>query len=411
MNLFTIAFTLITLLVSATQDKISEWRGPERSGKYNETGLLKSWPAEGPKEILSVQGIGNGFGSPVFTGDRFYLTGEVDTMAVLFCYNLKGEKQWSTILGREWVKSCPGSRSAPTVAGNLIYVGTGMGDLYCVTLKGAIVWSKKLSADFNGVLPLHGHSESALIDGDKVFWTPGGKDYNVVAMNRLTGKIIWSAKGFGETSAYNPPKLIRHTAGNILITFSSYHMMGFDAATGKLLWSHEQTNFPPEKRGPGYGDTHANTVIYEDGYIYYTEGDGNGSVKLQISPDRTKITEIWRNPHFDSYMGGTVKIGNFIYGSGTVRPVLLAINASTGQLTDSLKIGSGALIEADDMLYYYNQKGDMHLAAFNDGKISDVSSFRIKKGNLQHFSHPVIYKGVLYQRHGNVLIAYDIKKK
>jgi outer membrane protein assembly factor BamB len=187
--------------------------------------------------------------------------------------------------------------------------------------------------------------------------------------------------------------------------------MGLDAETGKLLWSHEQTNFPPEKRGPGYGDTHANTVIYEDGFLYYTEGDGNGCVKLSLSPDRSKITEEWRNPGFDSYMGGVVKIGNYMYGSGTLRPSLLAINTSTGQLTDSLKIGSGAIISADDMLYYYNQKGDIHLVGYKDGKITDVSSFRLKKGNLQHFAHPVINKGILYQRHGNVLVAYDIKKK
>jgi outer membrane protein assembly factor BamB len=410
MKIIAAILAFVPLFVSA-QEKTYEWRGPERSGKYNKTGLLKSWPAEGPAEKWVVSNIGNGFGSPVFTDDRFYITGETDTVAVLYCFNLKGEKQWETKLGREWVKSCPGSRSAPTVVGNLIYIGTGMGDLYCVNTKGAIVWSKKLKEDFQGALPLHGHSESALIDGNKVFWTPGGKINNVVALDSKTGKLIWSAKGFGETSAYNPPKLIRHPSGNILITFSSYHLMGLDAETGKLLWSHEQTNFPPEKRGPGYGDTHANTVIYEDGFLYYTEGDGNGCVKLSLSPDRSKITEEWRNPGFDSYMGGVVKIGNYMYGSGTLRPSLLAINTSTGQLTDSLKIGSGAIISADDMLYYYNQKGDIHLVGYKDGKITDVSSFRLKKGNLQHFAHPVINKGILYQRHGNVLVAYDIKKK
>jgi len=100
-----------------------------------------------------------------------------------------------------------------------------------------------------------------------------------------------------------------------------------------------------------------------------------------------------------------------MYGSGTVKPELLAINASTGALTDSLRIGSGAIISADNMLYYYTQKGDMMLLSFKDGKIEKISTFRIKKGTLQHFSHPVINNGVLYQRHGNVLMAFDITKK
>jgi hypothetical protein len=109
-------------------------------------------------------------------------------------------------------------------------------------------------------------------------------------------------------------------------------------------------------------------------------------------------------------MGGIVKIGDYIYGSGTVKPELRSINASTGILADSLKIGSGAIIAADNMLYYYTQKGDMMLLSYDQGKIEKVSSFRIKKGTLQHFSHPVIHNGVLYQRHGNTLMAFDIQK-
>jgi hypothetical protein len=62
------------------------------------------------------------------------------------------------------------------------------------------------------------------------------------------------------------------------------------------------------------------------------------------------------------------------------------------------------------MLYYYSHKGEMNLVSTEDGKMSKISSFRIKEGSMQHFSHPVINKGILYQRHGNVLMAYDIRK-
>jgi outer membrane protein assembly factor BamB len=62
------------------------------------------------------------------------------------------------------------------------------------------------------------------------------------------------------------------------------------------------------------------------------------------------------------------------------------------------------------MLYYYTQKGDLMLIGYNQGKIEKVSSFRIRKGTLQHFSHPVINKGILYQRHGKVLMAFDIRR-
>lgn len=405
-------FALSILLVSFSGTaRIYEWRGPDRSGVYSESHLLNAWPAEGPKELWTINGIGNGFGSPVFTNDNFYITGEIDSMEILFSFNLKGEKQWQTTLGKEWTKSFPGSRSAPTIVDDLVYVGTGIGNLFCVNRSnGKIVWSKDLITDFNGVLPLHGHSESALTDGEMIFWNAGGKVNNVVALNRFTGKLIWSNKGFGERSAYNSPKLIVLPSRKILVTFSAYHMMGFDIKSGVLLWSHEQVNYPMDKRIPGNGDTHGNTVLYDKGSIYYAAGDGNCGVKLNLSDDGTKITEVWRNKGFDSFMGGIVKIGEHLYGSGTAKPNLFSINASTGVLTDSLRIGSGALISADNMLYYYTQKGDMILLKYNDGKIEKISSFRIKEGNLQHFSHPVINKGVLYQRHGNVLMAFDIHK-
>ncbi len=416
MNKLVLFITLSFLLSScAGQDKnkIYEFRNYGRTGIYEDHELMKQWPAEGPKEILAIENIGNGFVSPVFTDDGFFITGEVDSMSILFSFNLKGEKLWQTTLGREWLAGgYPGSRCTPTVAGNLIYAGTGMGNLYCVNRKdGKVIWSKELKDDFDGATPLHGYSEAPLIDGDKIFWTPGGKKHNVVALNRFTGSLIWSNKGFGEPSAYNPGKVITLPSRKILVTFSMYHMLGFDTETGQLLWSHEQDNYPIEKRGPGYGDTHSNAIIYENGTIWYAEGDGNCGVRLDLSPDGTKITEVWRNKGFDSYMGGVVKSGNYMYCGAVARPQLVSIDAVSGQLVDSLKTATGVVIMADDMLYYYNQKGEMMLLSINNGKMQVVSTFRIKKGTLQHFSHPVINKGILWQRHGKVLLAYNIKNQ
>jgi len=287
-----------------------------------------------------------------------------------------------------------------------------MGDLYCVDRnKLELVWSKSLQDDFQGILPRFGHSESPVLLDDKVFWTAGGKKHNVVAINRFTGELIWTAAGMGERSGYHPPRVITVPSGRtILVTFSAYHLMGFDAESGELLWTHEQDNYPPEKREPGMGDTHSNTVIYDEGFIYYAAGDGNCGVKLRLSDDETNIEEVWRNKGFDSYMGGIVKIGNRIYGSGTARPHLVTIDAVSGELRDSLKIGRGVVITADDMIYYYSQTGMMHLVDYSNGSMESVSSFRIKKGSREHFSHPVIYNGVLYVRRGNAIMGYDISR-
>jgi hypothetical protein len=150
-------------------------------------------------------------------------------------------------------------------------------------------------------------------------------------------------------------------------------------------------------------------VIYRDGSVYYVAGDGNGGVRLDLSEDGSKITEAWRNPGFDSFMGGVVLLGNYLYTCGTTTQYLKSIDAGTGVLRDSLKIGQGAVIAADGMLYYYSQRGEMNLLKYNEGKLDLVSSFRITRGSGQHFSHPVIHRGILYQRRGDALMAYDIR--
>jgi outer membrane protein assembly factor BamB len=391
------------------EPEINEWRGKNRSGIYNESGLLTMWPEGGPKERWVVEGIGHGYGSPVITGDGIYITGEHEEVAYLYCIHPEGKIAWRASFGPEWTRSNRGSRSAPTVVGDLVYAGSGYGNLYCFKREtGETIWSKDFEDDFQGEMPLHGHADAPVISGDKVFWVPGGKEFNVVALNRYSGALLWKSKGYEERSGYTPSKLIHHNGKDIFITFSAYTLMGIDAETGELLWVHKQDNMPPEKRAPGYGDTHSNTPLYEKGAIYYQAGDGNGGVKLMLSEDGTQMKEIWRNREFDGYMGGIVKIGDHLYGTGTLRKELLSLNAKTGTLTDSLKIGSGVVIAAHTMLYYYNQRGELYLIATDQGKMHVVNSFKMKKGTGEHFSHPVINDGILYQRHGNVLMAFDI---
>lgn len=403
---------LLPLLYSCEtkEPHIYEWRGEGRRGIYPDQNLLTEWPENGPVERWSLDGIGNGYGSPVFTEERFFITGEIDSLAILSCFDLDCRPVWQQTLGHEWIKSFPGSRSAPTIVDSLIYVGTGMGNLYCVEREsGKIVWSKEFEKDFRGVYPFHGHSEAAVVSGDRVFWTPGGKEHNVVALNRFSGKLIWSHRGYGEWSGYNPGNLIILADRNIFVTFSAYHLMGFDTETGEMLWSHEQDSYPIEERKPGYGDTHANAILYENGSIYYVAGDGNCGVRLDLSSEGTTIEEVWQNKGFDGFMGGVIKIDNTLFSTGTSTRYFKSVNAATGQLIDSLKIGHGAVISADGMIYYYNQRGQMKLISNNQGKLQEISSFDITRGTGHHFSHPVIHEGVLYQRHGQALMSFDLR--
>lgn len=413
------AFSCTQPQVSSTEQKqnaqipeqnVYEWRGENRSGIYSETGLLKAWPAEGPELIWEFEGIGNGYGSPVFTPDKMYIMGEIDSVGYLFAFDNWGNLLWKTDYGKEWMVNYTGSRSAPTIVDDKIYLVSGLGNVYCFNRNsGEKIWSVDMINDLHGTFPLFGYSESVIIEDEKLFCTPGGPDTNVVALNRNTGEIIWVSKGNGERPGYNSAQIIDLPTKNVLVLFTAYELMGIDTQSGELLWIQNQDNTTPEERKPGLGDTHSNTIIYDDGFIYYAAGDGNGGVKLELSPDGNTIKELWRNTDFDSYMGGIVKLGDYLYGCGTAKRDFKSINALTGKIGSKLKIGSGALIAADGMLYYYNFKGDVMLITQNPLNMEVVGSLKMTKGAREHFAHPVINNGKLYVRHGNVIQAYNIK--
>ena len=105
----------ITLSFGLFAQTITQFRGPQRNGIYQETKLLKSWPAEGPAMLWKAEGIGNGYSSPVISGDRIYVTGEIDSIGYLFAYTKTGSLIWKKQTGREWMENFTGSRCPSAV--------------------------------------------------------------------------------------------------------------------------------------------------------------------------------------------------------------------------------------------------------------------------------------------------------
>lgn len=408
----TLSFLAIAIfLVSCNQPapKIDEWRGPNRSGVYNESNLLKTWPSTGPKLIWELNELGYGYGSPTIAGDKLFVVGTQDSISFLMAYSIDGKLLYKSNIGIEWTVNYPGSRCIPTVVDHLIYVVTGTGKVTCLEKEtGALKWQVDMVTELGGITPLFGFSESLKVEGEMVYCTPGGPEHNVVALNRFSGKLIWSCAGKGERSAYHAPTIIEIGGYKILIAFSAYHLLAIDANTGKLLWNHEQTNTPLDKRGPGMGDTHANTILFENTILYYVEGDGNCAVALQLNQDGTEAKQLWNNTTVDNYMGGIVLIDKYLYSCAFSKSTLVKMDVQSGTVGDSLPLGRGSLIAADEMLYYYNFKGEVHLVSIQGDKMQDVSSFKITQGSKEYFAHPVIRNGVLYVRHGEYLGAYSI---
>jgi outer membrane protein assembly factor BamB len=397
-------FTAFVLLLTGRSysQEILQWRGADRDGVYHETGLLKSWPENGPELLWESDAVGNGYSSPVITKTNIFVNGEVDTVCYLFALDLSGKIQWKSKIGKEWIVNYPGSRSTPTVVGNLVYVTTGWGEVACIdAVTGKTKWSVNMMSDFHGSVPRFGFSESLLVDGNTVFCCPGSPDTNVVALDRQTGKINWISKGVGEMTSYCSPMLIRLPQRTVLLAFSKTTLLGIDAKDGKLLWSYKQDGEDI--------DCQVNTPIYENGFIYSVAGNGNGAFKLKLSDDGIQITEIWKNGRCDNLMGGFIKVNDYIYTSGYEKRQYYSVETNGGNITDSLKFDRGSIIYADGMLYLYNEKGQVGLFRPNGPVMEQMSVFKVTRGTKAHFAHPAICNGIMYIRHGKSLLAYKVK--
>jgi len=398
----TLLFTILTISASLSAQTIAQFRGPQRNGIYDESNLLKIWPEEGPAILWKTEGIGNGYSSPIISGDRIYITGEIDSIGYLFAYTKSGSLIWKKETGREWMENFTGSRSTPTLVDGLLYVETSMGRVICIEARtGNEKWSVDMLRDLHGVNVRFGYAEGLLVNDNIVYCFPGGPDTNAVALDRFSGKIAWISKAMGDSTAYTSPMLITLPSRKIVVNLSIHNLIGLDASTGELLWNHHQKEI---------GDIQASTPLFENGFIYYVVGRGNGAVKLSLAEDGKSISEIWNNENISDVHGGFVKIGNYIYTSQYKPRRYCSIEVNTGQISDSLKFDKGTLIFADDMLYCFTEKGKLGLVSQNNGKMELVSSFKITFGSKEFFAIPVISDGVLYLRHGDAMVAYDSRK-
>jgi outer membrane protein assembly factor BamB len=332
-----------------------------------------------------------------------YVTGEIDSIGYLFAYNTSGSLLWKKETGREWMENFTGSRSTPTLVDGLLYIETSMGRIICFdALTGIEKWSVDMIKDLHGINVRFGYSEGLLINDKSVYCFPGGPDTNAVALNRFNGTINWISSAMKDSTAYTSPLLITLPSRQIIVNFSIHNLIGLDAITGELLWN---------KQLKGIGDIHGNTSHFDNGNIYFSAGSGSGMVKLALSDYGLSISEIWSNANVTDVHGGFIKLGNYIYSSQYKPRRYCSVDATTGLISDSLKFDKGSLIFADDMLYLYTEKGMVGLVKPENGKMELVSSFKMPVGTKEFFTIPVISEGVLYMRHGDAMLAYDIRKK
>ncbi len=404
-TLFVFGFTIS---VSGNENKCSQWRGPDRRGVFNEKDLLTQWPEKGPEMLWSYEGLGAGHTSPCIVENKIYISGMPDTIGVLYCFDLNGSLLWTKDYGEEWHVNYTGTRSTPLFSDGLIYLMSGMGEIFCFkATNGDLVWSENILEKFGGKNIQWGITENLLIDGERLICTPGGEENNIVALNKKSGSTIWTTKAHSEQSAYCSPLLFNHNDTRLICTMTASSVVCINADTGEFYWRTDQ--FQTNK-------IHANTPIYENGVLYCSSTssrEGNsGLVALKLSNDGKEFEMLWRNEKYQNLMGGNIFLHGILFGSAYRTSKWFSINTATGEeklLNDEL--GGGAIIHADGLFYCYSEKGDVALVKMTSESFELKGKFMVPLGTDQHWAHPVIHNKRLYIRHGDALMVYNISAK
>lgn len=401
MNKLVTVFSFIALCTSLTGQDIAQWRGSNRDGIYNESGLMKKWPDGGPQLLWHYDELGDGHTSAAVTSTAVYTTGMINGKGNIFAFDLKGKLLWKKEYGTEWAESHNGVRSTPLVVKDKLYFLSAYGKVFCMNRShGTTLWTVDLVKEYGARNIEWGMTENLLFDGNVLYCTPGGNDASLVALDINTGKQVWKSKGNGEKSAYCSPMLIKLQNKKIIVTIMQYSICGFDASTGNQLWKSDFTMDP---------DVHPNTPVYIDGYLFCTSGYGLGSKMLQLAADGSSVSEVWKNATCDPKIGGVVVLDGRIYGTGDRNRKFFCLDWKTGKELFSMRdLAPANIIANDGLLYVYSESGKVNLVEPKTEGVNVISSFPVPFGANPHWAHLVIKDKKLYVRHGTSLMVYDI---
>lgn len=398
------------LAVAAAAGGAAEWpqfHGPRRDNLSTETGLLRQWPAEGPKLLWTAKGLGHGFSTVAIAGGLIYTTGNIGPDTVITALDLAGKPQWTAKNGPADKHDRPGARSTPTVDGDRLYHEGSHGDLACLEAKtGKALWSLNLLKKFGGRSPQWGLAESPLVDGNKLICVPGGPEAGVVALDKMTGETVWVCKETTEKPGYASPVAIEFGGVRQYVTMMQKSVVSVRADTGKLLWQAPHVAFADET---------VSTPLFHDRFVVVSTLGPGGTQCFELSGqgDAIAAKKAWQTNVLNNHHGGVLLLDGYVYGSN-VGSKWVCLDLKTGKMAHAGDgVGKGSLTYADGMLYTYAENGgEVGLVKATPQGHEAASRFRVPKGGSGPcWAHPVVCGGRLYLRHGDFLYCYDVQAK
>jgi outer membrane protein assembly factor BamB len=418
-------------------DDWPEWRGAGRTGVWNETGILETFPAGGLK-VRWRAAIHAGYAGPSVSAGRVFLTDSRRTTGnraierALALDEHTGALLWT----QEWPADYTGlqliyaigPRATPTVDGNRVYVLGAMGRLLALdATKGTILWHKDFVRDFDASVPSWGMSAAPLVDGDRLIALVGGEpNAKVIAFNKHTGAELWRALSSDWEPGYNQPTIITHAGVRQLIIWHPRAISSLNPVTGEIYWE-----VPSEV---DMGMTVA-TPVHSGSHLLVTSFY-NGARMLKLDTDRPGASMLWAGKSnsevatdaIHSTISTPVIEGNYIYGvdsHGELRCLELATGKrvweSMALVKERARWATAFLVKHGDRYFINNDRGELVIAKLLPSGYQEISRTQLiepthpyarrRELGAVHWSHPAYANKHIFVRNDREILKASLAKE
>ena len=377
-----------------------KYRGPAGDGISTEVGLLKSFPATGPRVVWRAP-LGTGYSGVSVVGDRLYtMFGSGGNELVAAFEATTGKELWRVSLGPDRQDGMGGGpRATPTVDGDRVYAIGAEGKLVALAADtGKVRWSVDLVKEYGARVPQWGISSSPVVEGGLLLVNPGGgNDRSFLGLNKLTGKMEWA--GESDTPGYSTPVVHDIAGTRQAIFFAGTSLISVSPQNGKRLWSVPwKTSYDVNAAMPVF-------IAPDKVFISSSYDVGAQLLKVSGSGGTQQVESVWRNRVMKNHFNSSIYFDGHLYGFDDA--TLKCIDPVSG--TERWKargFGKGSLLAADGHLWVLSDKGDLALVELAPGEYKEKARAKVLEGKT--WTMPTIAGKRLYLRTENELVAFDV---
>ena len=381
----------------------TNFRGPKRDGKYDETTISTNWPSSG-LPVVWKQPVGVGHASFVVAEGKAYTIEQRRSQEVVAAYDINnGRELWTQKWNAEYSDSTgDGPRATPTWDNGRIYALGATGELRCLDANtGSVFWGKNILTDNKAQNLQWAMAASPLIVDDKVIVLPGGTSgKSVVAYNKMTGAPVW--KVLNDVQAYVSPMLVELAGRRQIVVVSSTRVVGLTPEKGELLWEYAWDT--------DMGINVSMPILVDRNRFFISSGYGKGAALVEVKGSGNSFTAstIWEKKNMKNKFNTSVIHNGYIYGLDEGIMVCLDVNTVERKWKEG-RFGYGQIILTNGHLIVTSDQGEVALLKATPDKYTEVARFSAVQG--QTWNYPAIAGGRLLVRNSNEMAAYDISAR